>query len=294
MYGDESADETRERVFAVAGVIGTEDEWALAMKEWLRRTRGLPFHATDLESRNVRNPDPQKHKDDKKLYADLTNILAGSYLVGFAVALDLAAHRAMFPQVDARDWAYYKCLADVIDASTRTARTFNARPEEDEDVSLQFMFDSRLESNGTAGTLYTMLATHPDWVDTGIFAGNIRFESDDPRLEMGDLLARESMKELDRKVTNSPRPARKSWLALEQTKKFHFIERGQEYWMLLRERVEKPESAALMDAYQQWLIRTGKVQRGQPAHNMRNWILFNAWLDNGGATEETGLVSAAP
>jgi hypothetical protein len=31
-YGDESADETNSRVFSVAGVIGTEDEWAEAMR----------------------------------------------------------------------------------------------------------------------------------------------------------------------------------------------------------------------------------------------------------------------
>lgn len=30
MYGDESADETKSRVFAIAGVVGTEDEWLLA------------------------------------------------------------------------------------------------------------------------------------------------------------------------------------------------------------------------------------------------------------------------
>ena len=40
VFGDESADETKSRVFAVAGVIGNEDEWQLAMREWLRRTRG--------------------------------------------------------------------------------------------------------------------------------------------------------------------------------------------------------------------------------------------------------------
>ena len=56
MFGDESADATKSRVFAIAGVVGTEDEWQLAMREWLRCTRGLPFHATDRESRDVKHP----------------------------------------------------------------------------------------------------------------------------------------------------------------------------------------------------------------------------------------------
>src|SRR2546425_12783756 len=49
VFGDESADETRSRVFAVAGVIGSEAEWQLAMRDWLRRTRGMSFHANECE-----------------------------------------------------------------------------------------------------------------------------------------------------------------------------------------------------------------------------------------------------
>jgi hypothetical protein len=94
MYGDESADETKTRVFAVAGVLGTEDEWQLAMREWLRRTRGLPFHAKECESNYGK--DKQQHDNDLALYKDLTEILAASYLVGFAVALDLQNQAEFF------------------------------------------------------------------------------------------------------------------------------------------------------------------------------------------------------
>ena len=130
MYGDESADETKSRVFAMAGVVGSEDEWSLANREWLRRTRGLPFHATDCESVFTNDPDPQKHKDNLQLYEDLTKILAGSYLIGFAVALDLQSYRDLFPDMPNNDWAYYKCLADMIGGAVRTARSFNARQGE--------------------------------------------------------------------------------------------------------------------------------------------------------------------
>src|ERR1700730_5734373 len=90
-FGDESADATRSRVFAVAAVLGTEDVWADTMRQWLRRTRGLPFHANKCESEYANHLDRQKHPDNLKLYADLTNILAESRLIGISVALDLAA-----------------------------------------------------------------------------------------------------------------------------------------------------------------------------------------------------------
>jgi hypothetical protein len=46
-YGDESADETKESVFAVAGVVGSEDDWQLAIRACLRRTRGIGETFTD-------------------------------------------------------------------------------------------------------------------------------------------------------------------------------------------------------------------------------------------------------
>lgn len=282
MYGDESADETKGRVFVIAGVVGTENDWLLSTREWLRRTRGLPFHATDCESRNAKNPDRQKHQDDKDLYRDLTIILAKSDLAGFAFALDLQTYHEVFPVTFVPDWAYYKCLADLIGGATRTARKFNDDPTIEDDVRLEFTFDSRLESNGTAGTLYTMMASHPDWKESGIFDTKITFQggTSEPRLEMGDLLAREAMKDLDRRITKSSRPIRRSFIALQETGKFKFIERGREYWDDLRTMVEKPEALELMEEWDRWLFRTRKAQDGKPARTMQNWILFNAWIDN--------------
>lgn len=180
------------------------------------------------------------------------------------------------------DWAYYKCLSDVIGEATRTARKFNGDPSKEDDVRLEFTFDSRLESNGTAGTLYSMMANHPDWRDSGIFDTKITFESGrrEPRLEMADLLAREAMKELDRQLTNAPRPKRGSRVALEATGKFHFVDRRRKYWDNLKALVEKPEATELMREYDGWLLRTGKVQNGKLIRTMQNWILFNAWIDN--------------
>ncbi len=97
LYGDESADETKDRVFAVAAVIGTEREWLLAERDWNHRTKGKPFHANKCEWEFSADRDSQKHNDNLEVYRDLTTILAGSYLGGMAVALDLRSFRAFFP-----------------------------------------------------------------------------------------------------------------------------------------------------------------------------------------------------
>src|SRR4051812_40535383 len=45
LFGDESADETKQRVYALSGLLGTE--WKLAEEAWLARTGGKVFHATE-------------------------------------------------------------------------------------------------------------------------------------------------------------------------------------------------------------------------------------------------------
>ena len=290
-FGDESADAKKERVFAVAAIFGTEDEWGLAMREWLRRTRGLPFHATDCEA--VFGEHRQASLD---LYRDLTQILAKSYLVGFAVALDLVSYREVFAHGGPPDWAYFKSLADVIGAAARTANKFNNGPDP-ETVKLEFTFDSRLESNGTAGTMYTALANQPEWADSGIFHTKITFDGGvgkSPRLEIGDLFAHESMKELDRKITGVPSKIRASYAALEATKKFHFIEHRREFWEELKAFVETPENIALIGQFDEWLTKKRMLMAdGRPDRSMNNWYLFNAWLDNQDVLKKKRVASSA-
>lgn len=280
LYGDESADETQDRVFAVAGVVGSDDEWAGPVREWLRRTRGRIFHANRCESEYVRHHDRQKHKDNLKLYEDLTKILAGSGLVGFAVALDLRSHRELFPNV-LPGVPYFKCLTDLLGAAGRTARRFNAHPDEPTDVRLEFTFASRLESDGTAGTLYTTFRNQPEWAESAIFGPRIAFDPGPcPRLEMADLLAREAMKELDRKVTNAGREPRRSFRALAETGRFKFIERDRAHCELWNKAVEDAGAEGLVRQYHDWLLQTRRVQNGRPHDNMTNRARFFARYEN--------------
>ena len=293
LYGDESADETKSRVFAVAGVTGTEDEWALAMREWLRRTRGKEFHANKCEFEFVRDPDPQKHKDNQKLYEDLTKILASSHLVGFAVALDLASHRELMPD-SVPEMPYYKCFSDVLVHVARTAGRFNAMRPDEEPVGFEFMFDSRKRSDGTAGQVFQMIRQSPEFRAREMFGPEVQFDGGpDPRLEAADLFAREAMKELDRKVTQARPKPRGSYVALNKTEKFKFIELDRAYCVEWRRRLEQPESRQMWDQYENWLADTKRVQHGVPRDTMMNRSLFYMWLERQEALASTAGVTPA-
>lgn len=86
VFGDESADETTQRVFAVAGVVGTDEMWATLEAAWLESTGGIPFHAKDCESDQA-DYAHTAHEDNLNLYRDLTLLLAKSGLVDSALQL---------------------------------------------------------------------------------------------------------------------------------------------------------------------------------------------------------------
>jgi hypothetical protein len=88
VYGDESMDETRQRVCAVAGLIGTEEQWDALGWKWTRRTNGVPFHGNDCDS-DQGDYETRPHWENKALYRDLTILLAKSGLAGYGQAIDL-------------------------------------------------------------------------------------------------------------------------------------------------------------------------------------------------------------
>src|SRR4051794_4130150 len=97
VYGDESADETKKRVFAVAGVIGPEPVWEQLDQRWASRTGGVHFHAKDCDSDRGDFANTT-HESNKALYRDLTVLLAESGLGGWGIAIDLIARREVFPK----------------------------------------------------------------------------------------------------------------------------------------------------------------------------------------------------
>ena len=111
VFGDESSDETKQRVFAVGGVIGTEESWKWLEEQWAICIEGTPFHATDCDSDQGDYKD-REHSANKALYKSLAILLARSGLGGWGFAIDLQAQRKVFPE--APDIAYLKCFIEVL------------------------------------------------------------------------------------------------------------------------------------------------------------------------------------
>jgi len=157
---------------------------------------------------------------------------------------------------------------------------------ETRDAKFEFVFDSRLETDGTASQIYRSFRTLPEWRDTATFDTGVKFEGgDEPRLEMADLLAREAMKELDRTLTGIPRRQRRSYEALEKaelggTRKFIFIEYGDKYCAEWRDLVNSPQGQSDLNEYEKWLVDNGCVQNGHTHDTIANRARFYNWLEN--------------
>jgi hypothetical protein len=244
VYGDESADSKKERVFAVAGVVASEREWRVLESQWLERTGGVPFHATDCDTdRDVYASRP--HAANKELYRDLTTLLANCQeMAGWAFVIDMKAQRRVFP--DAPDLAYFKGFFEVVNAMTIFARNNNE--------TVRFTFDVRQESDYNAGLLYSMY--HEDWRDH--LEADLAFESakQNSRIQVADLFAREAMKAMDNALGPVRRPARASWRALNATGRFHLVGVSDEWFLDLKRKLPELERDVLVSMtgeYPQWL-----------------------------------------
>lgn len=211
VYGDESMDESSKRVCAAAAVAGTEEKWVEFEAVWIDRTRGIPFHANDCESDQGLYRDIP-HKENLALYRDLTAMLAQSGLIGFGSALDLEALRTHFPAMPDH-WHYYRVWVDVVEFMKNIAK--------DTDEIAEITFDNRTESEFNATLVYANLREeNPEWKER--LSSKLSFESSisNPRIQVGDLVAREVMKDLDNLVGPVKRPVRGSWKALRETGRF--------------------------------------------------------------------------
>lgn len=267
-YGDDSADEKRQRVCAVAGVVGTWSSWRALEREWLIRTGGIPFHAKDCES-DWGDYRGRSHAENKALYQDLVTMLANSTIYGIGVVVDLIAARSVFPNSpDIADISYYRSFTRVIEVMKNVAKESG----EMADVS----FDMRLDTEHNVDLLYGHARENqPEW--TPHLAEKITFEFShkQPRIQVADLMAYEAMRGLDNRVGPKKRPTRKSWSVLHDTDRF-FIEAYSDDWFQalkanyaeLEKRVGFGEKE-----YKEWL------QKKNRQHNMTNVILFFDWFD---------------
>lgn len=261
VYGDDGADEKRERVTAVAVVAGSEEWWQRVEDQWIVRCGGVPFHAKDCECDQGDYKD-RPHEENKVLYRDLTGILAASPLGGIGVAIDLAAQKRVFP--DALPLAYYKAFLETLQRTATMAENCGEVAE--------LIFDVSTENEYNAGLLYSLMRKGDRELSKWLHS-KISFVSgrEHPRLQVADLLAYEAWKALDHTVGAKKR-RRKSWDLLRATGRFETLSYGQQWFKSLKEHIESGELPKIVGFnqkdYQLWLGRTGRQ------HNLSNLFTF--------------------
>ena len=119
VYGDDGADEKKERVIAVAVLAGREEWWQEVEDDWIARCRGIPFHATDCESDQGDYGDIP-HEENKAMYRDLTSILVASKVGGIGIAIDLPAQKKIIP--GGLPLAYYRAFLECIERAANVSR----------------------------------------------------------------------------------------------------------------------------------------------------------------------------
>ena len=270
VFGDESSDESHERVFSVSGLIGTDAEWAEADALWVAATRGEEFHAAEWEH--------AKRFDD---YKAATQALISSHVAGIVMSMDLAAYRSVIPDM-LPDAGYYACFSKLITGMSREWHLWNERTAQNLEsgypmvAEVRFTFDHRKESTSNVGRVYSAIKDMEKPERSKLLGADVSFDSrKNPRIQMADLVAREAMKDLDRRVGPKTYAKRKSMIALEESGHFKFIEFRRDYFEELVAYVaDLDRNEDFLRRYRQWLTDTGRVQNGHVHDTWPNRIAF--------------------
>jgi hypothetical protein len=246
LYGDDSSDEKRERCVSVAVVVGDEGEWRLIEEKWKARLNGIPFHANDVES-DQGDFSNTTHEENKALYKDLVTYLVESDLAGWGFAIDLVARRNNFP--DCADVSYYNAFSNILYRAERMCAASGRKAK--------FTFDISTENHYNAGYIYHMVRNN-DKACHVMFESEVSFVQarECTRVQVGDLMAFESMKALDNTIGPKKR-RRRSWDALVATQRFEAIAFGEEWFKDLRNKfglLEKHLGYSDRD-FADWLIK---------------------------------------
>ena len=279
VFGDESSDETHQRVFSVSGLVGTDDEWAEAEALWTNATHGEEFHAAEWEH--------AKRFDD---YKAATQALIASPVAGIVMSMDLTAFRSVIPD-QLPDAGYYACVSKLITGMSRECHLWNERTTQSLGsgapvvTEVRFTFDHRKESVSNAGRVYAAIKDLEKPERSKLLSANVSFESrKNPRIQMADLVAREAMKDLDRRVGPKTFSKRKSMIALEESGHFKFIEFHRDYFERLAVYVsEIDRNEDFLRRYGQWLRETGRVQNGHVHDTWPNRAAFLVWMSPPGS-----------
>jgi hypothetical protein len=273
IYGDESADEKKERVLVVSGVLGDTRQWESLAPKWIEANRGIPFHAADLESGHgdyEEIPEPER----QKIHRQATRVLAESGLIGWGAAIDLVGAKHEFPQMSPnqpfflaffRTILYLSGKASLCVPQQTTEFVFDRNSETGHNSDLIYQY---VESSGR----YPLLSTKFSHASRKQHAG----------IQTADLYARELMKRFDSYLFNDHSLPRRQWSILMESKRFGGDFFCAEHFRDMKSRIpdlEKRTGASYAD-YREWLVKRKRIDNES---NRIEWVIelqvedMNAW-----------------
>ena len=268
VFGDESHDETKQRVFAVGGLLGDDNQWELFRNKWRERTGRRVFHAADCEAQQGDFAD-MSESECQRLYSDLTLLLSESYLIGWGAAVDLAAAKREFPKAF-RNQAYYSCFLRTVYHLADQAHIFVPIDE------IQFIFDQNREVQYNAGLLYQYVVEANSWREP-FLAETIAFKTrKNIGIQAADLWVRELMKRFDSWVFDNRSMQRRPWQILRSTNRFSGEFICAEYFVDLKRRLPEIQLATGMKEsdYRGWIKK--KRRQDNDSNRIEFMIMVNA------------------
>ena len=163
-------------------------------------------------------------------------------------------------------WIYYKVVVDVIQFMKHVAADIH-------DIA-KITFDNRAESEFNLTLVYANLREeNPDWKEH--LADELQFACSrtNPRVQIGDLFAREAMKDLDNLIGPVKRAPRKSWIALRDTRRFYAYKESTDWFRDLEKHLPalaRSEGFFRAD-YEAWLKQRNRQD------NLTAYIEFYHW-----------------
>lgn len=264
VFGDESYDEKKERIFVIAGVMASQEEWDEFEPIWNERLNGKFSHAADCES-DRGDFKSTSHKANLNLYADLVKILSKTNFIGYGTAVNIKNYNEVFIN-NSNDIFYYWCFANVVKYFNSIANLHIPKQK------AKFIFHQNDSIDYSAGLLYHHFANLPDFKFNSLF-DEISFATQKKvGIQCADLFAREIMKHIENRfLMNKKRNLRESLRVLSSTGRFEFLYQDKKYLENFKKTVQKIDQEKNFNTdleYKEWLVNK-KLQ-----NNTTNKIIF--------------------
>jgi hypothetical protein len=248
-YGDESRDQTGNRVYAVSGVFGHESDWKAIRRPWKESLGGIVFHAADClgGKRDFKNMPATERRD---LYRDLVKLFLESKLIAVAGAIAVAEYYDIFPRDRGFEHAPYLWLfGDITMQMAQLAHVCIRRQ------GVKVTFDRHPSVQYNASLLYDFIRRSPDQSIIELLSDKVSFATRQTLgIQVADLIARETMNRLDDQLLGNSR-VRGSFAALRNSKRFQYQFLRREYFAAKEKLMAKSPQRDMVSLaqYDEWI-----------------------------------------